>query len=188
MKTSCEILLSIFLTNSCGTVQLFFDFLLHLIIFIFARFSSCFWTWLLSSNLVFLPKTFSNFFAMFIFTFVQNVELPTICRYFVACALLAERSSFSFSLIPSCTLFFVHARSFIVSAEISAWLMISAQLRPALHRSALAQQRSAVQCRVLRCVVRHCVMLCGPVLCRGVPWCAVLSALLYLLFGACATL
>ena len=36
-----------------------------------------------------------------------------------------------------------------ISAEISAWLIISAQLRPAPHRSAIAQQRSVVQCRAL---------------------------------------
>ena len=40
----------------------------------------------------------------------------------------------------------------------------------------------------MRCgTVPYCALLFGPVLCRAVPWCAVLSAWLYFLFRACAT-
>ena len=84
----------------------------------------------------------------------------------------------------------------MILAEVSAWLIISAQLRPAPHRSAIVQQRSAVQCRALRCpavpavpcrAVRYCAMLCGVVRSCAVPCCAVLSASLCILFRACAT-
>ena len=44
---------------SCGTVQLFCDFLLRIIFFVSARFASCFLTFqLLPANLVFLPTRF----------------------------------------------------------------------------------------------------------------------------------
>ena len=70
-------------------------------------------------------------------------------------------------------------------AEISVWLIISAQLRPAPHRSALAQQRSAVQCRALRCppvpcssaqqrtaaLAQQSAAPCGAALCRASPGC-----------------
>ena len=61
-------------------------------------------------------------------------------------------------------------------AEISAWLIISAQLRPGVHRCASSGvQRRAVPCPAVRycamlcCILQCFAVLCCAVLCRAVP-------------------
>ena len=83
------------------------------------------------------------------------------------------------------TSFVVRIRSFTILSEISFWSIIPAQLRPAPHRNAIAQQRSAVQCRALRCPAVPCSSAqqrtaalaqqnaapCGAALCHASPCC-----------------
>ena len=80
---------------------------------------------------------------------------------------------------------FVRARRCTLLAHISVWLIMSAQIRRAPHRSAIAQQRSAVQCRALRCPAVPCSSAqqrtsalaqqsaapCGVALCRASSCC-----------------
>ena len=77
---------------SCGTVQLFFGFLLGLIVLYFCSFCQLFLDLSAAScKFVFSANTIFNFFAIF-----SSYHFPLICRL---CILVAERSSFSFSLI-----------------------------------------------------------------------------------------
>ena len=84
---------------------------------------------------------FSRFFLPFRALIVSwtSYHLPLICRLCITCGTVQLQLFFDF-----------HHLFHQILAEISVWLIISAQLRLAPHCSAIAQQRSAVQCRALR--------------------------------------
>ena len=100
-----------------------------------------------SRKFVFLPHRDFIPFCEFYFLLVLKVELPTFCRQFAACALVAERSRFSVSLIP--TIFFVLGKV-SSSAETWGWL-ISHTPPPTQSQRNSSQQRGAVQCPAMPC-------------------------------------
>ena len=140
---------------TCGTVQLFFDLLLHLVIFMFARFSRCFLTLqLLPSNLI-SANTILNFFVIFASFFGSKLNFLQFSANLPPAHYLRNGPALDLFFNSSFTNLFWCSHeisSYQRSQLISAWLIIISSAPPssALQRY-LAQQRSAVQCRTVPC-------------------------------------
>ena len=158
---------------TCGTVQLFFDFLLRplrrssfsliscsarlIFFFLFCSFcqllldfsaASCKFGF--SAKHDFEPfRDFSSFPCSKLNLPIYHFAL--ICRLCI-CLLLAERFSFSFSLIPPFVLYLM------LFHQLRSGLGSSAPRRPAPHRSAIARGYGA-PCSALRCPVAY--ISCG---------------------------
>ena len=158
---------------TCGTVQLFFDFLLRQIIFVSARLASCFLTFqLLPANGVFCHNTILNLFAIISPFLYSKLDFLPFVANLPPVHYLRNGPAVAFLLFPPFALYLHEASSAEISPSTPPQRFSSAaqrravpcpampcralQLSSAAHRSASSAERSAVLCRALS----FCVLCC----------------------------